>query len=662
MISKKQIVKKVLTCFLALSMIAGTGVAAVGVSAKRIELPASVTEKLEAIKGWIAEKANGILPKEKVDEFIAQVTEKIMAEYQAAEAKADAIIAEVSEKIKAEIEAVTGQSKELIDQIVNEIMASIPEETIAKIEQIVATLSQEGMPEELCRQFIAEFVNALYSQALDAVEMAGQAYEKAQEVAGKVYVQLTDLAKKTYDKLPEEKKAQIEAAVAQAKAAAAEIDAKVTQALEQVKALEAAIKEKVSKYTIKDSFVLLKEGEFTYSIAVDLKHGVSATLINYDGSDSEITVPAKADCFTVTALSLFTSAKLTTVNLPETIDYLDGLSFLGIPSLNYVNVDSENPNYKSVDGVVFNNDGSTLVYVPSANDYSPAEGVTTIGHFAYAFSQNTAITLPSTIQSIGNGAFIAMSNLEEITIPDGVEKIGFSTFLNCTSLKKITVPSSVKNIADDAFYNVPEDAVFYCADGADEAAKFATAHGFQVSAPLYAEFEATKLSVLGADATFRIKAAYGAGNYTYSFLIRRAGTEKWTKLQVYKENNTYYHAFNYTGTYEVCMKVKDANGTIAKQFSTVQVVQTLNNLSKISSETAAAGETVTVNCKAVDPKSTFAVYYKEASVSKWSTAQKYDANKTVDITFDKAGSYDICVKAKSKLGFISKKYFTVTVE
>ena len=83
---------------------------------------------------------------------------------------------------------------------------------------------------------------------------------------------------------------------------------------------------------------------------------------------------------------------------------------------------------------------------------------------------------------------------------------------------------------------------------------------------------------------------------------------------------------------------------------------------KISQKTAAAGETVTVNCKAVDPKSTFAVYYKESSASKWSTAQKYDANKTVDITFDKAGSYDICVKAKSKLGFISKKSFTVTVE
>ena len=81
MISKKQIVKKTLTCFLALSMIAGTGAAAVGASAKTIEIPAAVTEKINAVKEKIAQKLNDILPKEKVDAFIAQITEKVMAEY-----------------------------------------------------------------------------------------------------------------------------------------------------------------------------------------------------------------------------------------------------------------------------------------------------------------------------------------------------------------------------------------------------------------------------------------------------------------------------------------------------------------------------------------------------------------------------------------------------
>ncbi len=333
-----------------------------------------------------------------------------------------------------------------------------------------------------------------------------------------------------------------------------------------------------------------------------------------------------------------------------------------MPSLKYVFVNAKNPNYKSVKGVVFSKDGSTVVCVPSANDYSPAEGVTAIGDYAYAFSPNTAITLPSTIQSIGDGAFGFAEKLEEITVPDGVEKIGSSTFFGCHSLKKITLPSSVKEIAEDAFIDVPEDIVFYCASGADAAARFAAANGFQVSAPLYAAFEATKLSILGADATFRINAAYGAGDYKYSFLIRKAGAEKWTKLQIDKENDVIHHAFNSTGTYEVCMKVKDADGTIVKNYSYVKVIQTLNNLSKISSETASVGETVTVNCKAVDPKTTFAVYYKEASASKWIAAQKYNANKTVDITFDQAGSYEICVKAKSAIGFISKKYFAVTVE
>ena len=640
MISKKQIVKKVLTCFLALSMIAGTGAVAVGASAKSVELPASVTEKIETLKEWIAEKVNGILPKEKVDAFIAQVTEKVMAEYQTAEAKVDAIIAAVSEKVKAELEAVTGQSKELISQIVDEMMASLPEETRDAVKQVLELFSREGMDEEyirlFIRQFISEFANELYSKALTAVEMANQAYEDA--------------------------KAKTEAITALAKAVADQIKVKTTEVLEQVKALEAAIKERAGKYTITKDYVQFKEGDFTYNIYIDLKRGVSATVVGYEGTDTDITIPAKADLFDVTGVFLSTNTEITTVNLPATIEYLDGLSFLEIPSLQYVFVDAENPKYQSVDGVVFSKDGSTLVYVPSANDYSPAEGVTAIGHFAYAFSQNKTVELPSTIQTIGNGAFMVMTNLEEITIPDGVEKISYDTFLDCTSLKKITIPSSVKQISDDAFYKVPEDAVFYCANGADEAVTFAILHNFQVSAPLYAEFEATQLVMLGADASFTINAAYGAGNYTYSFLIRKEGTEKWTKLQMNKENNSIYHSFNSTGTYEVCMKVKDAKGKTVKQYSKVKVVQTLNNLSKISSDTVAAGETVTVKGKAIDPKTTFAVYYKEASASKWIAAQKYDTNKTVDVTFDAAGTYEICVKAKSSLGFISKKYFTVTVE
>ncbi len=662
MISKKQIVKKTLTCFLALSMIAGTGAAAVGASAKTIEIPAAVTEKINAVKEKIAQKLNDILPKEKVDAFIAQITEKVMAEYQAAEAKADALIAEISEELKAELAAVTGQAEELINQIVDEMIASLPEETKAQIEQIAAILSQEGMPEELCRQFIAEFVNALYSQALEAVELAGQVYEQAQELIGKAYIEITDLAKQAYEALPEEYKAQIAAAVAQAQAAAAEFEAKITEVLEQVKALEAAVKEKIGKYSVQGKYVLLKEGDFTYRITVDLKHGVSAIADSYEGKGGKITIPAKADGITVTGVSFFTEAKVTAITLPETIEYLDGLAFWGMPSLKYVFVNAKNPNYKSVKGIVFSKDGSTVVCVPSANDYSPAEGVTAIGDYAYAFSPNTAITLPSTIQSIGDGAFGFAEKLEEITVPDGVEKIGSSTFFGCHSLKKITLPSSVKEIAEDAFIDVPEDIVFYCASGADAAARFAAANGFQVSAPLYAAFEATKLSILGADATFRINASYGAGDYKYSFLIRKAGAEKWTKLQIDKENDVIHHAFNSTGTYEVCMKVKDADGTIVKNYSYVKVIQTLNNLSKISSETASVGETVTVNCKAVDPKTTFAVYYKEASASKWIAAQKYNANKTVDITFDQAGSYEICVKAKSAIGFISKKYFAVTVE
>ena len=60
-------------------------------------------------------------------------------------------------------------------------------------------------------------------------------------------------------------------------------------------------------------------------------------------------------------------------------------------------------------------------------------------------------------------------------------------------------------------------------------------------------------------------------------------------------------------------------------------------------------------------ESVFAVYYMNVNDSKWTTVQKYDKNNIASIVFDKPGDYQICVKAKSKIGFISKSFFNVTV-
>ena len=74
----------------------------------------------------------------------------------------------------------------------------------------------------------------------------------------------------------------------------------------------------------------------------------------------------------------------------------------------------------------------------------------------YNDAKLTRVTIPSSVKSIGYGAFYGQSGLTEINIPDGVETIGSSAFYNCSSLKKVTIGASVNSVGDTAFHECPE--------------------------------------------------------------------------------------------------------------------------------------------------------------------------------------------------------------
>ncbi len=116
--------------------------------------------------------------------------------------------------------------------------------------------------------------------------------------------------------------------------------------------------------------------------------------------------------------------------------------------------------------------------------------------------------------------------------------------------------------------------------------------------------------------------------------------------------------------YDICVKVKDNSGTIAKQYFTVTVNDTkLSNRSTLSADTIKKGKSVIVNAKATGGTGgyTYGVYYKKQTATKWAAAQSYKANSTITVTPAAAVTYDICVKVKDSSGTIAKKYFTLTV-
>ena len=87
------------------------------------------------------------------------------------------------------------------------------------------------------------------------------------------------------------------------------------------------------------------------------------------------------------------------------------------------------------------------------------EGITHIGAYAFQAYDGysmvegalTNVTLPSTLQSIGEYAFSGQNHLAEINLPEGLTELGESCFGRC-GLESVSIPDSVEAIPQSCFY------------------------------------------------------------------------------------------------------------------------------------------------------------------------------------------------------------------
>ncbi|MBQ8101132.1 MAG: leucine-rich repeat protein, partial [Paludibacteraceae bacterium] len=79
--------------------------------------------------------------------------------------------------------------------------------------------------------------------------------------------------------------------------------------------------------------------------------------------------------------------------------------------------------------------------------------VTSIGNRAFLGCTGlTSVTIGNSVTSIGEYAFYGCSSLTSVTIPNSVTSIGESAFSGCTGLTSVTIPNSVTSIGSSAFY------------------------------------------------------------------------------------------------------------------------------------------------------------------------------------------------------------------
>ena len=99
---------------------------------------------------------------------------------------------------------------------------------------------------------------------------------------------------------------------------------------------------------------------------------------------------------------------------------------------------------------------SDKVVIPSTYDdgTNGSYPVTSIEPDAFASCTSlTSITIPGSIEYIGNCAFQSCESLTSVIICNGVQAIEYSAFEDCISLATVSIPDSVTSIGDGVFAN-----------------------------------------------------------------------------------------------------------------------------------------------------------------------------------------------------------------
>jgi len=149
--------------------------------------------------------------------------------------------------------------------------------------------------------------------------------------------------------------------------------------------------------------------------------------VNYIGDMAFSECPVKIfnipDSVTFIGSNVFFNSGLETINIHKSKANFTAYTFADSACLERIIVDPENTDFSSIDGVLFNKAGTTLICVP------PNYKIKTY-------------QVPSTVCKIEDHAFQNCNNIEEVILPDSLIEIGSSAFYRCSSLQKVTLNDS----------------------------------------------------------------------------------------------------------------------------------------------------------------------------------------------------------------------------
>ena len=148
-------------------------------------------------------------------------------------------------------------------------------------------------------------------------------------------------------------------------------------------------------------------------------------------------------------------SSLTSLNIPANVNKIETGNFTGCTALETITVEAGNLYYQSIGGVLYSKDGTKLIAYPNkkGTSYIVPDGTLTIDDYAFCMTGIETLTLPATIQKVGDYALGLCASLSELRVNAATPGVASSnSFTRTPSTVKLIVPAGSKDAYQNADY------------------------------------------------------------------------------------------------------------------------------------------------------------------------------------------------------------------
>lgn len=147
-------------------------------------------------------------------------------------------------------------------------------------------------------------------------------------------------------------------------------------------------------------------------------------------------------------------SSLHTIEVPTLVESIE--TSAGCTALTEINVQAGNSHYSSKDGVLLSGDGKSILWFPMGKEgeYTLPSTVTTVGDYAFRNCRIETFHFADGLTSIGKYAFYN-SSVKEVSLPSTVKQIPTGLFQKCANLTTVHLGKNTEMLGDYVFDGCP---------------------------------------------------------------------------------------------------------------------------------------------------------------------------------------------------------------